>query len=467
MSAVTSTQPSKSGVSPVVRPHIAGDTPESPAADRPSPPRDVAIKVRGVSKCYHVYKKPIDRLRQALYRWKKQCHTEFWALHEVDLTLFRGETLGIIGRNGSGKSTLLQLVCGTLTPTTGSVEIHGNISALLELGSGFNREFTGRENVYLAGAIRGMTRAQIDTLLDSILAFADIGSFIDQPLHTYSSGMVVRLAFAVSAHVRPDILVVDEALSVGDIFFQQKCARYMREQLSDTTKLLVSHDLGSIAQHCDRVIVLSKGRLVYEGTPKDAIAYYTKIVHTEQHGGVPAGKDTVSSTLFDGANSARTTLPWIEVSEDKRGGAGCARIVRVALTNADGSPAGVLQPGDRFVCHAEFETDDAMDNLIFGVLVHDRFGNPVFGDNTCSLDNPVTSVRCAGRHEVGLAFGWPEMRSGSYTLTFGIGQGTHPLDHDIQCWAHNVVEIKSASPRIAIHGLFNNHIQSMEVRTHG
>ncbi|MCA9279799.1 MAG: ABC transporter ATP-binding protein [Phycisphaeraceae bacterium] len=464
MSAVTA--PNASQRTPALNGSSNAANPDMPQSA--SAQREIAIRVQGVSKCYHVYTKPVDRLKQAIYRWKKQCYKEFWALHEVDLTLYRGQTLGIIGRNGAGKSTLLQIICGTLRPTTGSVEVHGKISALLELGSGFNKDFTGRENVYLAGAIRGLSRKQIDSLLDSILSFADIGSFIDQPLHTYSSGMVVRLAFAVAAHVEPDILVVDEALSVGDIFFQQKCARYMRDKLANTTKLLVSHDLGSIAQHCDRAVVLSRGRLAFEGTPKDAIAYYTKIVHSEQRADSEATQQfTTNQDQFHRANSTQASLPWVPVTDEKRGGVGKARITRVAVTNFDLTPIGVLQPGDGYICHAEFETDEAMDQLIFGTLLQDRFGNAVCGDNTCSLEDPVTSVGCAGRHQVSLEFRWPEIRQGAYTLTFGIGQGDHPLYHDIQCWAHNVVEIKSASPRIAIHGLFNNHIRSMEVRTHG
>jgi ABC-type polysaccharide/polyol phosphate transport system ATPase subunit len=191
----------------------------------------VALTVRDLGKVYQIYDRPQDRLKQALWRWRRQFYREFWALRHVSLDVRRGETLGIIGRNGSGKSTLLQIICGTLTPSEGSAEVHGRLSALLELGAGFNPEFTGRENVYLAAAMLGLSRGQIDAIYDQIVAFADIGEFIDQPVKTYSSGMYVRLAFAVAISVEPEILIVDEALAVGDIFFQQKCMRHMRDEL--------------------------------------------------------------------------------------------------------------------------------------------------------------------------------------------------------------------------------------------
>ena len=184
---------------------------------------DVAIRIQNLSKCYHIYDKPRDRLMQMLARGRKQYFREFWALKEVSLDVKKGETVGIIGRNGSGKSTLLQMICGTLNPTSGSIQANGRIAALLELGSGFNPEFTGRENVYMNGSILGLSKEEIDSRFDDIAAFADIGEFIEQPVKTYSSGMMVRLAFSVAINVEPEILVVDEALSVGDEIFQRKC----------------------------------------------------------------------------------------------------------------------------------------------------------------------------------------------------------------------------------------------------
>ena len=224
---------------------------------------DIAIKVSNLSKCYQIYDKPHDRLKQSIYprlqrlvgKQPVQYCREFWALKDVSFEIKKGETVGIIGRNGSGKSTLLQMICGTLNPTSGSIETHGRIAALLELGSGFNPEFTGRENVYMNAAILGLSREEIDAKYDEIVAFADIGNFVDQAVKTYSSGMMVRLAFAVIAHVDADILVIDEALAVGDAFFTQKCMRFIQQFKGDGgTLLFVSHDSAAVMNICSRAV---------------------------------------------------------------------------------------------------------------------------------------------------------------------------------------------------------------------
>jgi ABC-type polysaccharide/polyol phosphate transport system ATPase subunit len=248
---------------------------------------EVAVRVKEIGKCYQIYDKPGDRLKQfVMPRLKRlvgggrqQYFTEFWALRNISFEVKKGETLGIIGRNGAGKSTLLQILCGTLTPSSGSVEINGRVAALLELGAGFNPEFTGRENVYLNASVLGLGNEEIDARFDSIVAFADIGDFINQPVKTYSSGMFVRLAFAVAIHVEPDILIVDEALSVGDIAFQNKCVLKIRE-LRDkgTTLLFVTHDLSTLQLICDRVAWLHDGETVMIGDPVTVSQeYYVKI----------------------------------------------------------------------------------------------------------------------------------------------------------------------------------------------
>jgi lipopolysaccharide transport system ATP-binding protein len=221
-----------------------------PFADADEAQAPLAISVRGLSKCYQIYEQPEDRLKQALLprlhrlagRAGRRYYREFWALRDVSFDVRRGETLGVIGKNGSGKSTLLQIICGTLTPTSGEVQVTGRVAALLELGSGFNPEFTGRENIHMSGAVLGLTREQVDARFDDIVAFADIGAFIGQPVKTYSSGMYVRLAFAVIAHADADILVIDEALSVGDVFFAQKCMRFLRKFQQTGTVIFVSND---------------------------------------------------------------------------------------------------------------------------------------------------------------------------------------------------------------------------------
>ncbi|MCX5950016.1 MAG: ABC transporter ATP-binding protein, partial [Cyanobacteria bacterium] len=226
----------------------------------------VAIRVDDLSKCFRIYDTPKDRLKQALWRGRRQYYREFWALRDVSFEVKRGESMGIIGRNGSGKSTLLQMICGTLTPTAGEVAVNGRIAALLELGSGFNPDFTGLENIYLNASLFGLTREDVNIRLDAIIGFADIGDFLGQPVKTYSSGMVVRLAFSVLAHVDPNILIVDEALSVGDIFFQQKCYRKIREGLdTGLTLLFVSHDEATLKSFCKTGLLLSQGNCDYVG----------------------------------------------------------------------------------------------------------------------------------------------------------------------------------------------------------
>ena len=235
---------------------------------------DIAIRVRDLSKCYQIYDTPRDRLKQfVLPRLKrmmgkspKQYFGEFWALKNVSFKIKRGETVGIIGRNGSGKSTLLQIICGTLNPTSGSIHTHGRIAALLELGSGFNPEFTGRENVYMNAAVLGLSKDEVDERFEDIAAFADIGQFIEQPVKTYSSGMMVRLAFSVAIHVEPDVLIVDEALSVGDAYFQAKCAKMIHKIIdSGATVLFVSHNLSTISDLCNKGILLKNGQIDYLG----------------------------------------------------------------------------------------------------------------------------------------------------------------------------------------------------------
>jgi len=249
---------------------------------------EIAIKVENLSKCYQIYDQPRDRLKQFVVprlqriagQTPKQCYREFWALKDVSFGVKKGETVGIIGRNGSGKSTLLQLVCGTLSPTSGTVTTNGRIAALLELGSGFNPEFTGRENVYMNASVLGLTKKEIDARFDDIADFADIGEFIEQPVKTYSSGMLVRLAFAVAINVDPEILIVDEALSVGDELFQRKCfSRIEAIRASGATILFVSHSGGQIVELCDRAILIEAGEKLTVGKPKQIVGRYQKLLY--------------------------------------------------------------------------------------------------------------------------------------------------------------------------------------------
>ena len=238
---------------------------------------DNVISVRDLSKVYRLYDKPIDRLKESLNIFHKSYHKEYYALNNLSFDINRGETVGIIGINGAGKSTLLKIITGVLTPSGGTIDVKGKISALLELGAGFNMEYTGIENIYLNGTMMGFSREEVDKKLDDILSFADIGDFVYQPVKTYSSGMFVRLAFAVAINVEPDILVIDEALSVGDVFFQQKCYKKIKELAGKSTVLIVSHDLNAMTKFCERIIVMSAGQKVFDGEPNEAIAKYFKL----------------------------------------------------------------------------------------------------------------------------------------------------------------------------------------------
>ncbi|MBU0640851.1 MAG: Wzt carbohydrate-binding domain-containing protein, partial [Planctomycetes bacterium] len=363
---------------------------------------------------------------------------------------------------GSGKSTLLQIVCGTLGLSEGTVSVNGRISALLELGTGFNPEFTGRENVLVAGSVLGLERREIEQKYDGIVAFADIGEFIDQPVKTYSSGMYVRLAFSVAIAVEPEILVVDEALAVGDIFFQQKCARHMRENLAEATKLLVTHDMHAVTTLADRVLVLDRGQAVFTGSPLEAVEYYTKLMHNDAFGtgAAPTPESAAAPTAL---RKLGGTLPWIAVPEESRGGARAIQIERVAVTRADHQKLTTVRAAERVVVHMTLRAARPSREILFGYIVNDRLGNAIFGENTVSMANGIVDLAVAGVYIVRFEFDWPEIQPGEYTITLGVGEGNDALSHVIQCWAHNAVAVSAISPDKVVHCLFNNPILDLEV----
>ncbi|MEX7641714.1 ABC transporter ATP-binding protein [Stenotrophomonas maltophilia] len=420
---------------------------------------ETVIEVNGVGKSYHMYERPSHRLWQALAGKRKSFYKDFWALRDVSFSIRRGQTVGIVGRNGSGKSTLLQMIAGTLNPTEGNIKVKGRVAALLELGSGFNPEFTGRENVYLNATILGLSRAQIDQRLDSILAFADISEFIDQPVRSYSSGMSVRLAFAVIAHVDADILIIDEALAVGDAFFSQKCMRFLREFQKNGTLLFVSHDAAAVTNLCENAVWLQNGRMRLSGTSQEVVeAYMTEqhvvgrrevgdaeiVVEKKQRKLVSDAPDFRHDALLEAGISNRIAL--FEFDPDNVGqefGARGARIIDVSMTDDQGQRVGVLEGGELVRLLVRVELQQALDNLIVGFYVKDRLGQRLFGDNSyfACRDTPVSGK--AGEQVVGtFVFRMPIMPSGSYMIDAAVASGDQH-DHTQQHWIHDALEFRA------------------------
>ena len=428
---------------------------------------DYAIKIDRLCKGYRLYNKHFERVKETFHPFRKKYHRIHHALREISLEIMPGEFVGIIGRNGSGKSTLLQIVSGVLQPSSGSVVVNGTTSALLELGAGFNPEFSGRENVYLNGSILGISKAEVDSRFPEIEKFADIGSFIDQPVKTYSSGMFVRLAFAVAVSVRPQILIVDEALAVGDIFFQQKCIRYMEEEMKECTKVLVTHDMHAVMNLCDRVYVLEKGSLGFAGSPIESVEYYTKVMQNElfansANGG--AGSDPDAVQHQEGKGGAGET-GWVYVDKEDRAGASEIEIVKARLlTGLKKESVVTALPGDLLRLEMVVQSQRPLSSVLFGYIIKDRVGNGICGDNTLSMVTRTYEVG-DGEHLVALIFKWPDIAPDNYLFTLGVGQGDHPLHHVIQCWAHNIITVKGINEKEAVHGIFTNPIIECEVGT--
>lgn len=339
---------------------------------------DVVIKVDKVSKLYKLYDKPSDRLKEALGLSKKKRYKEHYALNEVSFDVHRGETVGIIGTNGSGKSTILKIITGVLNQTSGNVIINGRISALLELGAGFNMEYTGLENVYLNGTMIGFSREEIDSKLQDILDFADIGEFINQPVKTYSSGMFVRLAFAVAINIDPEILIVDEALSVGDVFFQAKCYKKFEEfKEKGKTVLFVSHDLGSISKYCDRVVLLNKGTKLAEGSPRDMVDLYKKVL-TKQNLNEQK-KSGIEVTNDEDSNWKENYQINPDLNEY---GNRDAEIIDFAIVDEMGTYTSSIVKGTSFTIKSKVHFNKEVANPIFTYTFKTLQGVDVTGSNT-------------------------------------------------------------------------------------
>lgn len=430
------------------------------------------IDVAHLSKCYPVYKRPVDRLLQMLWRNKKQFYREFWALKKIDFKLQKGETLGIIGRNGSGKSTLLQIICGTLQISTGHVSTRGRIAAMLELGSGFNPEFTGRENVYLNAAVLGLSETQINARFDAIVEFADIGEFIEQPVKTYSSGMFVRLAFAVIAHVDADLLIIDEALAVGDALFTQKCMRFLREFKQKGTLLFVSHDIGAVTALCDKVLWLHQGEQRAFGRAADVSEQYLQAVYDEEiHKGwtVPSpyqsSHKSTGNTLspkdiallrdprtdFLNHSNCRNDVQIFEFKPENASsfGLGLATIHHVEMIDDQNNRLTYVIGGEIVILRVTIAANGHLDRPIVGFTLKDRLGQVLFGDNTFLTYQLKPVAIESGEHLITeFEFLMPVLPLGDYVITVAIANGTQE-QHVQHHWMHDALVLKSMATSLS------------------
>ncbi len=401
------------------------------SSERPATHGDLAISVRGVSKKFRLFNSPHERLIEALHPLRKRYHREFWSLNDVSFDVYRGEIVGILGRNGSGKSTLLQIICAVMRQTQGTVSVNGRISALLELGAGFNPEFTGRDNVLLNSSIMGLSRQQMLSRMPDIEAFADIGDFFDQPVKTYSSGMFVRVAFAAAIHVDPDILVVDEALSVGDSKFQHRCFQRIREFMEQgKTILVVSHSVDTLLRMCHRGIVLDQGGLGYIGSISSAVSYYQNLLFGTTKPDTPARIDddgSAASRVF-GADASLDGLPdnmHDRVFEhpfynkhETRLGNGAAKIVGFDLSAANRQTPPEVPARAAVELMLKLVFNETLDNVSVGFALVTVDGTYVFGTNLAMMNAPLLHAQAGQSLIVKFRF-TSHLAGGEYFLNVG------------------------------------------------
>lgn len=425
---------------------------------------EIAIRISNISKCYEIYDSPRNRLKQfVLPRMQrllglsvKKYFNEFWALRDISFEVKKGQTYAVVGKNGGGKSTLLQIICGTLTPTTGTIQTNGRVAALLELGSGFNPEFTGRENVYMNASVLGLNNDEIDERFEAIVQFADIGDFIEQPVKTYSSGMMVRLAFAVIAHVDADILVIDEALSVGDVFFTQKCMRFLRAFMENGTVLFVSHDTGAVVNLCSQAVLLQKGQIVAQGIPKEIVTQYMANLYstTQEVDGIETTKEKVieleptvftrdmREALINGSN-LRNDIEVFNFDEQQSGfGAGGAKIVSVQILDTDYAPLNWIVGGEQIVLEIKCQAVQEIYRPIVGFQIKDRLGQVIFCDNTyLAYQNDLVYIPPGADFSARFEFRLPRLPTGDYSISPAVAEGTQQ-EHVQHQWLHDALVIK-------------------------
>ena len=409
-----------------------------------------AIEVRGLSKSYPIYDSPVDRLKELLTFNRLRFHRDFWALRDLDFEVRRGETFCIVGENGSGKSTLLQLVAGILRPTEGEIRVNGRVSALLELGSGFNPEFTGRDNVFLNGAILGFTTRQIEQKYREIEEFAEIGDFMNQPVKTYSSGMIVRLAFAVAIHVDPEILLVDEALAVGDIYFRQRCMRKVHELRSrGITILFVSHSMGDVKAIGDRALWLDQGRIRELG-PADAVVAKYLAAMVEKDSAYLQLKKRPERDRTAGRIVAPEIVDRIP-NIDHRYGDGRAEVLGIAVLDEYGRPLQLLEPNSRIVVRISVRAKEEIPMPIVGFMLRNHLGIDFSGTNTAREGVELPPMLPGDIYTVDFHVDLPELYPASFSFSPAIADGT--LLHYRMCdWIDNAIALQMGHSEGQIYG---------------
>jgi len=398
------------------------------------------IQVQHLSKKYQIYDRPWDKLREVLKLGRGPLHREFWALDDITFEVEPGQTLGVIGQNGSGKSTLLQVLAGIMRQTRGECHVAGKVSALLELGSGFNPEFTGRENVFMNGAILGLDTRRMQDRFDAIARFAEIGDFMNQPVKTYSSGMFMRLAFAVAVNVDPDVLLVDEALAVGDLIFQHRCMHRMN-QLRDSGKtiILVTHDLGAVTKFCNRALLLDGGRLIEQGMPDRVVQKYRALIFERErrYGGFDSGDpggDESEVRVAAGEMPVARVIPNI----DHRFGSGEASLLGVELMDAQGMPTREVFGGEKVVVRVSVQFNQDVPAPIIGYTLRDRLGIEV---SACNTSYAGRALKAAGRGQIltsDFQVLLPHLAAGSYSISPAVAKGD-VLKHDMCDWIDNAL----------------------------
>ena len=394
------------------------------------------IEVKNLVKSYKLYEKPSDRLKEALR--KGSCyHKDFLAVNDISFSVKKGETVGIIGRNGAGKSTLLKMITGVLKPSSGEIKLSGNVAALLELGAGFDAERNGIENIYLNGRINGMSKKEIDDSIDKVLEFADIGDFVHQPIKTYSSGMLVRLAFAAAVNVNPEILIVDEALSVGDVRFQQKCYRKIREFKKNGTVLFVSHDTGAISSFCDRVIWLDGGTIYKEGEPGPIIEEYLSFMRYEIKKDEPEEKEAEEAEVTE--NEDNTFKSGFGTND--------AFFTKISLKDAAGKIVSQIRPGQDIIFELMISTKKKIEDPIIGFNIKDTLGNELVVSNNIfeKVELPPFEANKSYHYQWKLKF--PYLHMGDYPVDMALANGTYAV-HEQMHFVTDAIIVKVTDDRL-------------------